>query len=60
MAAGNRKRFLRALDRDKPEVKARRAKAGANSPHLADGQLLELVYEALARRRTHSRTTSSR
>jgi hypothetical protein len=32
LAAGNRERFLRALDRDKRAVKARRAKARAKSP----------------------------
>jgi hypothetical protein len=31
LAAGNRERFLRALDRDKRAVKARRAKARAKS-----------------------------
>jgi hypothetical protein len=32
LAAGNRERFLRALDRDKRVIKARRAKARAKSP----------------------------
>ena len=32
LAAGNRERFLRALDRHKLAVKARRAKARAKSP----------------------------
>ena len=32
LAAGNRERFLRALDRDKRAIKARRAKARAKSP----------------------------
>ena len=32
LAAGNRERFLWALDRDKRAVKARRAKARAKSP----------------------------